>query len=150
MSKFIDIEVDRASLAKVNASIKSYGVDAAKALMRGLWRGALNIETDAKLRLDGRLGSARHWVTGRLASSVHSEVKGDNSFTPIPESGTGDGSFGIPMQDLEVYVGTNVNYGPKIEFEYDSFINFSVTKNTPKLSEYIEKELNKITEKFNK
>jgi hypothetical protein len=150
VSKFIDISVDEASIKRVTTSFEKYGVAAAKALMNAIYRTALSMESDAKLRLNGKLGSARHWVTGRLASSVHAETNAKNSFKGINESEPSDGSFGVPIDDLEALIGTNVVYGPKIEFEYDSFIQFAATKQSPELPKRIEKELNKLADKFNK
>lgn len=150
MSKFVSIEVDQKSLNTVTQALRTYGRDAAKALLRGLWRTGLSIESDAKRRLNGQLGSARHWITGRLASSVHTEAKGQNSFKGESASEASDSSFGIQPDELEVYVGTNVAYAPKIEFEYDSFIEFATLKRSPELTKNIEKELDKLAKKFNK
>lgn len=150
MSKFIDISVDEASIKRVTTSFEKYGVESAKALMNAIYRTALSMESDAKLRLNGQLGSARHWITGRLASSVHAETNAKNSFKGINESEASDGSFGIPIDDLEALIGTNVVYGPKIEFEYDSFIQFAATKQSAELPKRIEKELEKLADKFNK
>jgi hypothetical protein len=150
VSKFIEISVDQESIKTVEKSLKEYGVHAAKALMDAIYRTALAMETDAKRRLNGQLGSAKHWITGRLASSVHAEVKGKNTFAATKASEGRDGSFGLPIDDLEALVGTNVVYGPNIEFGFDSFIQFAATKQSPELPKRIEKELNKLATKFNK
>lgn len=150
MSKFVTIEVDKSTQEGVVRMLQDYGIEATKALMRGLWATALQIESDAKRRLNGQLGSAKHWITGRLASSVHSEARGQNTFKGNKASMQVDTSFGLPIDDLEVVVGTNVNYAPKIEFEYDSFIQFSTNKNAQNLTKNIETQLNKLVQKYNK
>ena len=149
MSKMVDIQVDQKSIDTVLKSFDEYGVAAAKALGNAIYRTALNIESDAKRRLNGQLGSAKHWITGRLASSVHTEIKGKNSFEGVKTSKGEDGSFGLPVDDLEALVGTNVVYGPNIE-RLDSFVVFATNKRSPELPKKIEDELNKLAKKFNK
>ena len=146
----VDISVDQRSIDTVLKGFDQYGVAAAKALMNAIYRTALNIESDAKRRLNGQLGSAKHWITGRLASSVHTEIKGKNSFEGVKDSEPGDRSFGLRVDDLEALVGTNVSYGPRIETDYDSFIIFATNKRSPELPQKIESELNKLAKKFNK
>jgi len=146
----VDIQVDQKSIDTVLKSFDEYGVAAAKALMNAIYRTALNIESDAKRRLNGQLGSAKHWITGRLASSVHTEIKGKNSFEGNKASEGDDGSFGLQVDDLEALVGTNVVYAPRIETDYDSFIIFATNKRSPELPKKIEDELNKLAKKFNK
>ena len=150
MSKAFEIEVDQKSINLVNKSLKQYGVEAAKALMDAIFLTAIEMETDAKKRLNGQLGSAKHWITGRLASSVHAEVKGKNTFNGTNASEPADGSLGVPVGDLEAIVGTNVEYGPKIEFGYDSFIQFASVKNAPNLPKWVTKKLNDLAKSFNK
>ena len=144
MSKFIDIEVDQKSLNNVLKDYKQYGVKAAKALWNGLTRTAFAVETDAKRRLSGELGSARHIVTGRLRASVHTEFKGENSFKGVKDSETKDGKLNVPIGELEAVVGTNVEYAPKIEFNYDQFIQFAANRQRKKLTQRVTEELKKI------
>ena len=142
MSKDVSIEIE--NLAEVKASFKKYGKDATKAVMNAVNRTGLSIESDAKRRLRGLLGSAKHWITGRLASSVHMETKKENTFNPIKDSKTKDGSLGVKIGELEAVVGTNVEYADKIEFDYDSFIRFAAERNEPKFQKTMEDELNKL------
>ena len=144
MSKFIDIEVDQKSLNNVLKDYKTYGVKAAKALWNGLTRTAFAVETDAKRRLTGELGSARHIVTGRLRASVHTEFKGENSYKGIGASKPSDANLNTPVGDLEAIVGTNVEYAQKIEFDYDSFMQFAGLRQAKQLPKRVEEELKKI------
>jgi hypothetical protein len=164
VSKMVDIQVDQKSIDTVLKSFDEYGVDAAKALGNAIYRTALNIESDAKRRLRGQLGSAKHWVTGRLASSIHTETKGyvnykiggesaivsGTSFTGNDHSQPEDSNFGMQVDDLEALVGTNVVYGPRIETDFDPFITFATNRRSPELPKKIEDELNKLAKKFNK
>lgn len=144
MNKFIEIELDQKSAKAVQKSFKDYGKDAVEAIKRGVMRTALAIETDAKRRLRGELGSARHWITGRLAASVHTEMEGENTFEKKQESKSGDGKLGVNVGGLEAAVGTNVEYADKIEFEYDSFLRFAGERQQRKFPKRVEEEINRI------
>ena len=148
MSKDIEIEIDPKTLKLFEKSIKRYGVESPKALLRAIMQTAFAIETDAKYRLSGKLGSPRHWVTGRLASSVHVESKAVNTFTAIKDSKQSDATFGKPIDDMEALVGTNVEYAEKIEYDYDSFIGFAVVRNLKKFPQRVKKEWEKMDKKF--
>jgi len=139
-----DISIEIVNLEEVKKSFRKYGKDAGKAVIRAVNKAGLNIESDAKRRLKGLLGSARHWVTGRLASSVHTEMKGENTFVPIKDSKSGDSNLGVQTGETEAVVGTNVEYASKIEFDYDSFIRFAAERNEPKFQKLVEQELNKL------
>jgi len=142
--QFVNIEVDRASAKALQSSMKQYGRRAIKAITDGIKRTALAIETDAKRRLNGQLGSAKHWITGRLAASVHTEMEGLNSFDAVAESKQKDSNLQETVSDMEGIVGTNVEYADKIEFDYDSFLRFAAERQSRKFSKRVEQELNKI------
>ena len=145
MSDFVKIELDQNSVNDVNKSFRDYGKKAAKALKDAILLTGYAIVSDAKNRLNGRLGSAKHWITGRLASSVHVESKGVNSFKmESKDSEVKDGSLGVSIADDEAVVGTNVHYAPKIEFDYDSFLRFAGERQEKKFAQRVTKELNKI------
>ena len=144
MSDFISIEVDKKSAEAVKKSISQYGKKAVNAVIQGVRRTAFAIESDAKRRLKGELGSAKHWITGRLAASVHTEMDGINSFESIKDSKSEDSNLGISVDKMESIVGTNVEYAQKIEFEYDSFLRFAGEKQSKKFSKRVEEEINKI------
>lgn len=143
----ISVEIDKASAERVNRDLKRYGMAAAKAVMDAILRTAYAIETDAKNRLNGKLGSARHWVTGRLASSVHVETDRINSFVPITDSEAGDRSLNAPVSGAEALVGTNVEYAHKIEFDYDSFLQFAANRQAKNLPKRVNQELDKVEKK---
>ena len=123
MSKpLVHIELDEKSAAHVRQALKEYDKDSEGAIMRAILLLGKNIEVGAKMRLNGMLGSAKHWVTGRLANSIHTETKTVNTYGEIkigksPEvTGANDGNLGIPVGELEAVVGTNVEYAADIEF----------------------------------
>ena len=164
MSKDIEIEIDPKTLKLFEKSIKRYGVESPKALLRAILNTAFAIETDAKYRLSGKLGSGKHIVTNRLRASVHTEFKpgavkggGGNTFG-MPMTGIdsnvsegskpNDSSFGMTVDDLEALVGTNVEYAQKIEYDYDSFIGFAVVRNLKKFPQRVKKEWEKMDKKF--
>jgi len=144
MSGFVNIELDPQSVREVNKSLRQYGQKAVDAIKTAVMRTALAIESDAKRRLNGMLGSAKHWVTGRLASSVHTEMEGLNSFDPIVDSKSGDESLGVPFEEMEGIVGTNVEYAEKIENDYDSFLRFAGERQEKNFKKRVEEEMNKI------
>lgn len=147
-SNFIEIELQNEKL--VNQGLRRFGGDVKKAVISALHATGLEIESIAKMRLNGLLGSARHWVTGRLASSIHTEMKGVNTFKGIAESKPGDGRLGVNIGEMEAAVGTNVEYADKIEFDYDSYLRFAGEKAGRNLVKQGEKEINKQVDRFNK
>jgi phage gpG-like protein len=144
VSNFVTIHVDPESQQRVNNDFKKYGVKAAQALKDAIAAVAFEMETHAKDRLRGNLGSERHIVTARLMTSVHTEMKGDNSFKPIQTSEAGDGSFNIPIGESESLIGTNVEYANNIEYNYDSFIRDAAVKQGAKLPQRIKQFFDKI------
>ena len=114
----ITVTVDTISYNNLQKDLKEYGIGVGKALMNAALFTGLRIGTIAKQRLKGMLGSAKHWITGRLASSVHMEAKGVNTFKPEQGSEAGDGNLNEPIAEQEVIVGTNVVYAARIEFGF--------------------------------
>jgi hypothetical protein len=141
----ISIEVDTVSYNGLREDLKRFGEGARLAIKRAVDFTGLRVETIAKERLKGLRGSLKHWITGRLASSVHYETKDKNSFKPGRYSEGQDGKLDETVtNELECIVGTNVVYGPKIEFEYDSYLGYAAQEGEKILIERIEKELNSI------
>lgn len=92
--------------------LRKYGNDQTQKTKDNLHEAGLNIESEAKneiVRFD-------HVDTSRLLSSIHFESSTVNkSFRYSDKQGnTYNGSFGISIDELEVYVGTNVEYANKI------------------------------------
>jgi hypothetical protein len=150
MTKFVDIEVDKASADLVKKGLRKFKGDMRQAVIAAIHATGLRIETIAKMRLNGTLGSPRHWVTGRLASSVHTEMKGVNTFKPIKDSKMGDGRLGVNIGELEAAVGTNVEYADKIEFDYDSFLRYAGENQSNELVKRGQQEINKQIDRFNR
>ena len=142
MSKLVSIELT--NMKEVNRSFRQYGNKAVNAIRKAVLRTGLAAETDGKMRLNGELGSGRHWVTGRLGTSVHMETKEKNTFKAVENSKAKDGRLNVPVEDLEAVVGSNVEYGPKIEFDYDSFIRWAGENQEGKFPKRVTEELNKI------
>lgn len=138
------IEIDEESYFKFRQSLKQYGNKAIGAIEKGIARTALFMETIAKQRLKGEFGSKKHWITGRLASSVHAEMKRLNTFKAIKDSKPSDGNLNQQLGELDAAIGTNVEYANKIEFEYDSYMIYAKIQGEPVLAKNITDELNKI------
>ena len=148
-SKLVDIEVDKSSADLVKKGLRKFDGDIKQAIISAVHATALRIESVAKLRLRGALGSAKHWVTGRLASSVHTEMKGVNTFKAGQSSQSGDGRLGVNIGELEAAVGTNVEYADKIEFNYDSFLRYAGENASRGLIKEGVRRINEITKKYN-
>ena len=138
-----DVQIEVTNLAEVKASIRQFDKDVGKAMLEAVWKMALAVETVAKGRLAGTLGSAKHYITGRLASSVHWEMnkKSNDEFKPLNDE---DRNLGVSSEDDEAIVGTNVSYASKIEYDYDSFLRFAAEKNEPKFIKESEDAINKL------
>ena len=106
-AKFTDDSVR--SLLK---DLQKYGSDQAKKTKDNLHEAGINIESASKNKItdDG------HVDTGRLRSSIHYESSTVNrNYRYSDNQGNSfDGSLGVNPDELEVYVGTNVEYADKI------------------------------------
>ena len=111
----ITLELDKASQQQYNRSLRDYGKKAEKAIKDGIVKTCMSIETIAKQRLSGMMGSAKHIITNRLRASVHMEVKGMNSFRAVKDSKVSDGSLNVSIGNMEGVIGTNVDYAEAIE-----------------------------------
>lgn len=165
----IKVTLDTKSYEDTIVALKTFGKDAEKALKRAVDGTALNIESDAKKKLK----NDRHWITGRLATSVHAEKK--------PNENHGEYSLNERFGDLEAIVGTNVVYAASIEFgskphiiepknkkflrfniggawifakrvnhpgfKGSSFLRWAAEKNKPVFEKKVTEELNKVINK---
>ena len=141
-----DVQIEVTNLAEVKASIRQFGKDADKTMDSVIWKTALGIELVSKNLLRGLMHSARHYVTGRLATSVHIETADENTFEPIKDSKAEDRSLGVNLGKFEAAVGTNVEYAQKIE-DIDSFIRWPGENYEPKLVKEAEKQYNEMIAK---
>lgn len=114
----INLEIE--GIDELKRDFKRFGQKADVAIQKGTDRTALAIETLAKQRLKGM-----RWITGRLASSIHSEANKPTQPGMTRSGGTFnyrsggeayDGSLRVSLKNLESAVGTNVEYAPYIEF----------------------------------
>jgi hypothetical protein len=140
--------------------LEKYGKEAGKAIKKAVDDTAKAIESDAKKRLNGMMGSAKHWITGTLAKSVHKQL-------------SASGDLATNLDPFESAVGSNLKYAPYIEFgtgdfvdimpgwediaikfkgkkkvrgfKGDSFLGWASLNQSKKLPERITKELNKVT-----
>lgn len=161
------ISIQLENIDKVVRQLQDFAGGSSVALMRGIARTGLDIQTAAKLRLQQR----GHWITGRLASSIHSEVKDgvlDNKNKKItgtqysyeaPKTGVQfDGTFTSKAGDMELLVGTNVEYAARIELGFkgtdsmgrkynqsgDSYLRYAATLAGGKIGDYIKQQLDRL------
>lgn len=144
MSSNLHIEVN--GIEELNADFKRFGQRAKDAIKRAVDRTALAVETDAKEKLK----SDGHIITGRLRSSIHSELKEGQQFTYRNDKGeTFNGALNEKIGELEAVTGTNVHYAPYIEFgtKYiaaDPYMGHAAVKQDKKLKDRVIEEINKI------
>lgn len=137
----VSVELDQKSLNRTLKALDEFGKDAEKVVKDVVNRTALDIETDAK----NKLKSDGHIVTGRLRASIHAELTPNESYNYSDKDGKAfDGSLNEDFGELEAIAGTNVEYGPKIEYDYDSFMRFSAEKNKGKFLKRMRDGLNKL------
>ena len=138
-------------------ALRDFKAESDKMLMDAFIKVGLDIQSAAKLRLK----EMRHWVTGRLASSIHSEVRegcvlpggkiGGTTYEYTAEV-TGerfDGTLHEEIAPLELIVGTNVEYAEKIEVKYDSYLRFAAELGDSQLQKYVTEQINEGVKKAN-
>lgn len=108
----IKAEFTDESVRDLLKELKKYGNDQAQKTKDNLHEAGLNIESEAK----NEITRFNHVDTGRLRSSIHYESSTVNrNYRYSDEKGnTYDGTLGVSPSELEVYVGTNVEYANKI------------------------------------
>jgi phage gpG-like protein len=137
--------------------LRKFKSDTDKGLRKALAKTGLKIQSAAKLRLK----QMRHYITGRLASSIHSEVK-EGYLTDAGQIGgtvydyeaevtkeSFDGTLGERAEDFEVLVGTNVEYATKIEMQYDSYLRFAAEQGDKELTNYIKEQIDENVKEAN-
>jgi phage gpG-like protein len=150
---FIGAEIS--GVENLISDFKGYEKEAVKAIDMAVKETAANIESDAKKRLRGMFGSAKHWITGRLAASIYNRkvkdmekvVGTDVEYAPYIEFGTGDMVFENFDFDKEAkgvaadFKGKGIR---KVNIKGDSFLNWAAVNQQEKLVDRIESNLNKI------
>lgn len=100
------------SVKSLLKDLEKYGESQHKKTKDNLHESGINIESASK----NRITADEHVDTGRLRSSIHYESSTvNNNFRYSDDEGNSfDGSLGVNPDELEVYVGTNVQYANKI------------------------------------
>lgn len=108
----IKAEFTDSSVRNLLKDLQKYGKEQHQKTKDNLHEAGINIESEAKktITLDG------HVDTARLRNSIHYESNTVNrAFRYSDDKGnTFSGSLGVRPDELEVYVGTNVEYAEKI------------------------------------
>lgn len=104
----IKVEIPDREIRKLTADLVNYGDKQRKSAKDELHAAGLNVESGAKKMVPVDVG--------RLRSSIHMESDAINrSFSYSDNAGNNfDGSLGVSPSEMEVYVGTNVEYAPVI------------------------------------
>ena len=142
---------------KLMLGFEKYKDESSKAVTDAVNETSLAVESDAKNRLAGNLGSNRHTVHGGagLLGSIYKhkvndfekQVGTNQNYAPYIEFGTGDLVFtnfdfdANARQVASQYRGKGIR---KVNIRGDSFLNWAAVNQQPKLIERIENNLNKI------
>ena len=107
------------SVRSLLRDLEKFGSDQHKKTKDNLHEAGINIESASK----NKITADGHVDTGRLRSSIHYESSTVNrNFRYSDDKGESfDGSLGVNPDELEVYVGTNVQYADKIR-QIDDFL----------------------------
>jgi hypothetical protein len=137
--------------------LNAYSKESQKAIDKAVKQTATQIESVAKKRLMGMMGSDKHTIHGgagllgsiynRMIESMEWVVGTPNFYAPYIEFGTGDLVFtNFDFEDeakkvASQFKGKGIR---KVNIKGDSFLNFAAVNQSKKLVERIETELNKI------
>ena len=127
------------SVRSLLKDLQKYGESQAKKTKDNLHEAGINIESASKNKIteDG------HVDTGRLRSSIHYESSTVNrNFRYSDNQGNSfNGDLGVSIDDLEVYVGTNVVYANKIR-KINDFLFPPAEKERTQLIRRLRQQLN--------
>jgi phage gpG-like protein len=141
----MNLSVEIRGTKLLQKEIREKGDEIKKAVKTAVDLTAYAVETSAKKKLK----SDGHIITGRLWSSIHPELKEGDAYNYTDNNGKShDGSLGEQIADDEAIVGTNVEYGPYIEYgtkyiRADSFLGFAAVEQRKKLVARVKKEIEK-------
>jgi hypothetical protein len=155
MNPILDTKVE--GVEGLLRDFKGYEKEAEAAIDKAVKETAQKGAKMAKDRLEGRLGSKRHYHFGDLIKSVFAK-KGNKKmeaqfgsytceYAPYIEFGTGDLVFTNFEFDEDArrvaaqYKGQGIR---KVNIRGDSFLNYAAVEQAPKLRERITNELNAI------
>jgi hypothetical protein len=160
------INVDMIGLEAVKGLLSTFNVKAARAIDKAVGDSALDIETIAKKRLMGQMGSAAHSVPkkgkgkqqghgggGLLGSIKRKRVKDmewtvgtPSPYAPYIEFGTGDLVFTNFEFDDEAKAIASQFKGKgirKVNIRGDSFLNYAAVNQSKKFIERVIEQINK-------
>jgi hypothetical protein len=136
------------------ADFRGYEKEAEQAIDKAVAQTATAIQKTAKGRVEGRMGSKRHWGTGLLSKSIMPrmnkmmdwQVGTSSEYAAYIEFGTGDEAFKNFPFDAEARQVASSWWSHKKwkGAKGDSFLNYAAVEQQPKLIERIKTELNKI------
>lgn len=108
----IRFDIPNEEISRAIKDLSRFGERGEKIVEKELNRSGIRIETASKQKIT----EFGHIDTARLRSSIHFESElANRSFTYSDETGRSfDGKLDVDPKDLEVYVGTNVEYAEKI------------------------------------
>ena len=151
---FIGLKID--GIPGLIQDMSEYGINAEKAVDKAVTDTSKAVETDAKNRLRGMLGSDKHTVHGgagllgsiynRVVKTMEKVVGTPVYYAPYIEFGIGDLVFTsqeFTAEEKEVaaqFKGTKHVHG----FRGNSFLGWAATNQSKKLIERIENNLNAI------
>jgi len=150
----LSIEVD--GINELQRDLTKYGKDAEKAINKAVSDTALNIQSDAKKRLNGMFGSDKHNIHGgagllgsvynRVVKSMEKVVGSDKHYAPYIEFGIGEMVFtNMDFSDEAKAVAAQFKGKKKVKgFKGDSFLNWAAINQEKKHIQRIENELNKL------
>lgn len=140
----------------VISDLAKYGKDAEKAIDKATDDTARAIESDAKKRLNGMLGSDKHTIHGgagllgsvyRRAVQIMERIVGsDKHYAAYIEFGIGEMVFtNMDFSEEAKQVAAQFKGTKRVKgFKGDSFLNWAAVNQEKKYPERIEKELNKL------
>lgn len=154
MAEFLKIEA--VNVEEVIASLKDSGKECDDIIIKATADTAMAIESIAKKRLRGQLGSRKHWIHGAagLAGSIYRRVDKKEGivgtgkhYAPYIEFGTGDDVFKNFDFDAETksyaaqFRGRGIR---KVNIKGDSYLFFAAKDQEKEFYRRIEEGINKL------
>lgn len=127
------------SVRSLLKDLQKYGESQRKKTKDNLHKAGVRIESASKKLIT----ADDHVDTGRLRASIHHESSTvNNNFRYSDDEGNSfDGSLGVNIGELEVYVGTNVVYANKIR-KINDFLFPPAEKERTQLIRRLRQQLN--------
>jgi hypothetical protein len=137
----LKVEIPDTEIKKMLRDLGKYGDDQKQKTKDNLHKAGIKIESDAKLDIVRN----NHVDTARLKNSVHMESNTINrNFTYTDDDGNQfQGNLGVQPDEMEVYVGTNVEYAEKIR-QLDDYLFPYAEQERVKLIGRLRKQLSEV------